>query len=78
MAFSSVGASAKQRPLKGLHVAKHCLRVGSERRNIVAQVRRGAGKSAPPWLITAGGRCCDNLLTLTLTSGDGRAYKPIH
>ena len=46
------------------------------RRNIVAQVRRRTRESARSRLITTARRSCDNLLTLALTSVEGRAYKP--
>ena len=78
-AFQSLWRERKtHRPEKGLHVAKHCL---SNRQDVATMwLKYGVGpeNQPPPGLITAGRRTCDNLLTLTLTSGDGRAYKPIH
>jgi len=73
---SSRAAIAKHTVSEGVARRETLLTYVLGRRNIVAQVRRRARESARYRLITAARRSCDNLLTLALTSVEGRAYNP--
>src|SRR5579871_6082376 len=66
----------RHRLLKGLRVAKHCLSNAQDVATLWLKYGVGWEKRTPPGLITGARWCCDNLLTLSLTSGECRAYKP--